>query len=345
MVHRLIHRIHGLPRFAVLGHLPGHWRTVFVVLFIFVGIQKPPSFSEEVGRGGYAGSFLRMGLGARGLAMGGGSVALTDDGYVTYYNPAGLVFLPGHWFTATLNTMALDRRLIYVGYAQSIGGPEKGFLRGGFSAGWVCAGVTNIDARDLNGNDIGSLSNWEHCFFFSFALNPAPPVSIGVSGKLLYNRFPGITDDEEAISARGFGFDIGVIVRPFRFLTLGLTVKDLRSKYTWDTQELWERGTQTVDQFPRIIRGGVSASLLSNRMIVAFDLEKVEYWPWRYLVGLEAEGYRGIFLRGGIRSGEITAGAGYRYKLANKTIHLDYAYVPDPVAPRANHVFTWSFVF
>ena len=317
----------------------------FIIVALFFCSNHRMSFADDVGRGGYAGAFLRMGLGARGMGMGGGSVALADDGYVAYYNPAGLVFLTGRWITANLNSMALDRRLMYVGYAQSIGSDKKGLLQGGFSAGWLCAGVDNIDARDFNGNDIGSLSNWEHCFFFSFALNPAPAISIGMSGKLLYNRFPGIKDNGDALTAKGFGFDIGIIVRPIRHLTLGLTIRDLRSRYTWDSQELYERGTQSVDQFPRIIRGGMAWRLLSNRMIVGLDLEKIETFPLGYGLGLEVEGYRGIFLRGGLRNGELTFGAGYRHNLLGKNIHLDYAFVPDPVAPSGNHVFTWSFVF
>lgn len=317
------------------------WILLAMVCSCMVG----SGFADDVGRGGYAGSFLRMGLGARGMGMGGGLVTLVDDGYVTYYNPAGLVFLPGRWFTATLNSMALDRRLHYLGYAQAIGGQKKGLIQGGFSAGWLCAGVDNIDARDFSGKDIGSLSSWEHCFFFSFALNPAPPIAFGFNGKLLYHRFPGITDEGDALSAVGFGFDIGVIVRPTEYLTLGFTVRDLRSRYTWDSQKLYERGTQTVDSFPRIFRGGMSVKVLSNRLIVGFDLEKVEFMPWKSIIGLEVEGYKGVFLRGGLKGRDMTFGVGYRYLIAGKSIQMDYAYVPDPVAPRSNHVFTWSFVF
>ena len=322
-----------------------NWGWWFVAGFCcLVGISGV-GFSEEVGRGGYAGSFLRMGLGARAMGMGGGSVALTDDGYTTYYNPAGLVFLGQRWFTATLNSMALDRRLFYVGYAQSVGGGDRRLVRGGFSVGWLCAGVDRIDARDFNGNDTGSLSNWEHCFYFSFALNPVPPLAIGFSGKLLYNRFPGITDEEETVSAVGFGFDVGFILKPVRWMTLGFAVRDLRSKYTWDTQKLWERGTQTVDAFPKIMRVGVALTTFSDRVVFSFDSEKVEYWPWRFGVGVELEGYKGLFLRGGVKGKDLVCGAGYVLSVSGKSIRLDYAYVPDHVAPRSSHVFTWSFIF
>ena len=326
-----------------------------LILFGFAGAGT----ADERGRDGYAGSYLRMGLGARAMGMGGGSVALTDDAYVTYYNPAGLVFLESRWFTATMNSMALDRRLFYVGYAQSVGSRNPGMLKGGFSVGWMSAGVDRIDARDFSGNDTGSLSFWEHCFFFSFALNPLSELSIGFSGKLLYSRFPGIIDGGDALSAVGFGFDIGVIYKPHPCFTLGFTIKDLNSKYTWDTQKLWENGTHTTDYFPYVMRGGMAVNLLSNRIIITLDLEQValdldkedmdaeqgKCWPASYVGGTQVEVYPGILLRGGIRDGRISLGAGYFWEISGKTIHMDYGFIPDSVAPRGNHIFTWSFVF
>ncbi len=317
----------------------------FLFLFGFLFMEVRNGFSDEVGRGGSAGSFLRMGLGARAEGMGGGSVALAEDAYTAYYNPAGLVFLEHHWFTATLHAMALDRRLVYVGYARSIKAREKGLLQGGFSVGWLSASVHHIDGRDFNGREIGSFSSGENCFFFSFALNPISFLSIGVSGKLLQSRFPGITSRGEDISALGFGFDFGLMFRPQKSITFGIAVQDIGSKYTWDTQKLWEKGSQTIDLFPKVICSGMALHLFSNRLIVTADLEKVEYWPLGYTIGTQIEPYKGIFLRGGIKDGKLGMGAGYRLSMLKKVIYLDYAFVPDLVAPSGNHVFTWSFIF
>ncbi len=321
------------------------WLFVFFCLLslFYFGVQE--GLSDEVGRGGFAGSFLRMGLGARAKGMGGGSVALAKDATITYYNPAGLVFLENHWFTVSLNSMALDRRLMYIGYAQSIQSKQRGLIKGGFSIGWLSASVDHIDGRDYNGRDIGQFSNGEHCIFFSFALNPMSNFSVGVSGKFLHNRFPGMTDQGDAVSAMGFGFDIGFMFRPFKNMTIGFTGKDLGSKYTWDTQDLWERGTLTVNSFPPISCIGAVLRLFSDRLIVAIDLKKVEYYPYSYTVGTEMEIYQDIFLRSGLQDGKLAAGAGCRLSLFSKGIYMDYAFVPDSVAPRGNHIFSWSFVF
>lgn len=319
------------------------------VLFLLVSI--PSLFGNEIGRGGYAGSFLRMGAGARALGMGDGSVALINDGYATYYNPAGLVFLEKRWITATYQCMALDRYQYYFGYSQAFEGKSKntdknGFIRGGFSIGWFSSGVSHIDARDFDGNDIGELSQNEHCIFFSFALNPDPRLAIGVSGKLLWNRFPGISDDEETVSANGFGFDVGILFRILKHLSFGFTVRDLRSSYTWDTQKLWVgEGSQTTDSFPFIVRGGISWKILSNKLVINGDLEKIEFWPVRIITGIQYEPVDGAFLRSGLKGKAVSFGAGYRFLWMHRILQMDYAYVPDLVAPSDNHVFTWTFIF
>jgi len=305
--------------------------------------------AEEIGRGGYAGAFLRMGLGARGMAMGGGSVALGGGGCTAHYNPAILVFLDGTYVTASLNAMALDRSLRFIGYAQSVGGKKadssRGLIRGGFSLGWLSAGVDGIDGRDDDGIHTQTYSNSEHCFTFSFALNPDPRIAFGFSGKVLYNRFPKITDNGGSVSATGFGFDIGLIVKPVPSVSLGLVLRDIRSKYTWDSQKLFERGTQTVNPFPRVLRAGASWKGWKDRLVLSCDLEKVEFFPKTFSFGAEAEPVRGVFVRGGMLRNEKTFGAGTRFLKWGKTVVLDYAYVPDPVAPSDVHVFTWSIVF
>ncbi|HEX9934352.1 MAG TPA: hypothetical protein VGB38_04070, partial [bacterium] len=187
-------------------------------ILIFTVLATVHATADDVGRGGYAGSYLRMGLGSAGMAMGGGSVALVRDGCTSYYNPAGLVFLEKRWATASLHSMALDRKLFHVGYAQSIKakrgtrGKTQPFIRGGFSLGWICAGVDKIDGRDFDGRHTDMLSSWENAFFFSFAMNPAPPIAFGFNGKLLYSRFAKVRNDGKAMTTAGFGFDIGIMV-------------------------------------------------------------------------------------------------------------------------------------
>ncbi len=315
--------------------------TIFIVLSNSV-------FAEDIGRGGYAGSALRMGLGARAMAMGGGSPALTDDIYAAYYNPAGLVFLENHQVSITMNQMALDRKLFFAGYGQSIEAKSKQGnqdMHAGFAAGWLAAGVDNIDGRDINGNHYDTFSNWEHCFYFSFAIQPTSFLSFGGSAKILHNRMPKLTKDNETLTNTSVGFDIGLIAKPVENITVGVSVHDLRSQYTWDTQNVYANGTQETDTLPSVILAGVTWKGLENRLLLSANIEKVDKMESRLLFGAEGKVTQNLVLRLGMRNGDITAGGGYAFQLGNRITRLDYAFVKDPVAPSDNHIFTWSFLF
>jgi hypothetical protein len=324
--------------------LNGSGTVAAIVLAVILAGVSVPAFPDDTGRGREAGAAFRMGLGARELGMGGGYAALADDACAAYVNPAGLVWLDRRWFTATARSMALDRKFYSLGYAQSLGG-KNGLMKAGFSLGWLCAGVDNIDLRDFDGNPAGTLSQWEHDFYFSFAVQPVPMVSLGMTAKVLYNRFPDLVDEGTALSAVGFGFDLGVAVRPISSLRIGLSVKDIGSKYTWDTQDLYEQGTQTIDRFPRIVIAGMAWCGLGGRLLAAMDAEQVEFHPVAFRAGMEFKVVRGIDLRIGTKAGEWTFGAGIGFSIPMADVRLDYAFVEDPAAPRPSHVFSWSFLF
>ena len=320
-----------------------HVIIAVVVLSAAAGIGM--LHAGDTGRGGAAGSFLRMGLGARAMALGGGSVAMQNEAYALYYNPAGLVFLAKRYATTSLNTMSLDRYTFYAGYAQAVGGNKKGLPRVGLSAGWLSAGVTDIDGRDFNGSHTAMYSSSENAFFFSFAFHPLPVLALGLTGKILYHIFPGIIETGESMSATGVGVDIGLLFRPFSFLSAAFVIKDIQEKYTWDSQGLYEQGTQTVDRLPSALRGGVAGTFWKDRITAFVDVEKTEAWPVVFSGGIEVQPMDGFWLRGGLWKRQITLGGGYRFHLWQIGTQLDYAYVPDTITPRGNHVFSWSFIF
>ena len=299
--------------------------------------------------GGYAGAFLRMGLGAEAMAMGGAYTAIPAGAYALYYNPAGLPLMSHREVRLSYDFLSLDRRFSFIGYAQAlhpkVSDEEKGKLDGGFALGWINAGVDNIDGRDLDGKSIGTLSNSENAFYFAFALRPHRIVSLGLSAKVLYNRIPGVTSENGAISATGFGLDFGVMISPFPQLNAAVVLKDLKSKYTWNTEKLWERATTTVDRFPQVVRGGLAYRLPMEWLTVSADLETSDKQDPRYHVGIEALKNGRVAGRLGLDNGEPTFGIGFTLGIWGKTTSIDYAYVSESDGPRADHVFSWTFHF
>lgn len=313
------------------------------------------------GDGGSAGAFLRMGLGARPKAMGGAFTAVAEGSYAGYYNPGGFPRTEYKELAFSYRTLALDRKFNYIGAIVPLrpkvkspdeaetaqeNAPKKSTekpFNAGLYLGWIHAGVDNIDARDYNGVQYGTFSNSENAFMFGFAVQPAKFISLGFTGKILYNRFPNMTQEDEALTSKGLGFDFGVLITPIENLSLGLMAKDLRSKYTWNTESVWERGTTSYDDFLKILRVGMAYRLLNDKLLVAADFEDNKKQKERFHLGVEYCPYPNIYLRAGMDVDEPTFGFGYQFQLWKFNTILDYAYVNDEVAPSSEHVISWAF--
>lgn len=301
------------------------------------------------GDGGYAGAFLRMGIGARAKAMGDANTAVPQGAMSGLYNPALLPHLDHREAMVSFAFLPLDRKLDFVGFAMPLkpksDSEEGNPLQAGLALAWVHAGVDNIDGRDGSGNDIGTFSNSEHAFYLSFAISPAPMLSIGLSGKVLYNRFPGIAQEDAAVTSTGFGMDVGAFLTPIRNLMIGAVIRDNMSKYTWNTDKLWERGTSTTYKFPKVMRGAVAYRIPSEWLLVSAEVENSKEQNPRYHFGAELSNKHLGALRLGWDDGAPTFGLGFSAQLFGRQTGLHYAFVAADEAPRSDHIFSWTFVF
>ncbi len=302
------------------------------------------------GDGGYAGAFLRMGMGARAKALGDAFSAIPEDAIAGFYNPALLPHLKSRQALLSFAFLPLDRKLDYIGYAQSLhpkaedeaGGQP---LNAGFALAWIHAGVSDIDGRDLSGNHIGSFSNSEHAFQLSFAISPVKMFSFGITGKVLYNRFPKIAQEEAAVTSRGFGMDFGAYLNPLRNLMLGVVLHDNMSKYTWNTDKLWERGTSTTYRFPKVTRAAIAYRIPQQWLLAIAEVEDSKEQNPRYHFGVEASYLEMGALRFGYDAGVPTFGVGFFSKLFGRHAGLNYAYITGDNGLSADHVFSWTFEF
>lgn len=89
-------------------------------------------------------SFLNIGVGARGLGIGGAYTALADDANSIYWNPAGLAKLDKREFTASHAEMFVNSRLDFLAYAH----PTS---QGTFAAAATYLSEGKIDGRDSLG--------------------------------------------------------------------------------------------------------------------------------------------------------------------------------------------------
>ncbi len=302
------------------------------------------------GDGGYAGAFLRMGMGARAKAMGDAFTAIPEGAVAGFYNPALLPHLQERQLVASYSFLPLDRNLDFVGFAMPLNPQPKENKRGkplkaGIALGWVHAGTDKIYGANSNGQYTGDLSNSEHAFYLSFAIRPAEKLSIGISGKVLYNRMPGLQTDDSALTSTGFGVDFGIYVTPRKNLMMGFVVRDNMSKYTWNTDKVFERGTSTVYKFPKVTRTAIAYRIPGEWLLLTYEIESSDKQNPRYHYGMEISHKKIGALRFGLDDDMPTCGLGLKFNVFHKTAFINYAFIMNTVAPGSDHIFSWAFNF
>ena len=301
-----------------------------VALTILLLIPQLQLRAED--RGGYAGVFLRLGLGARAKALGGAYVANPGDGYGAYYNPAGLARLQRKEALLSYRNLSLDRSFHYVGFAAPM--PPKA----GMAAGWLHAGTNNIDGRDFSGNHTGTLDDSQNAVMFGFGLQLPANVQIGIGGTY-------IRENLLDISASGFGINLGVLYRPFDFLSFGCAVRDLNARYSWNSESLYERGSSTNDKFPAVFSVGTALRSDRYKSTVYIDVFKNSKSEAGVRLGIENEVTNNLFLRAGINDGNLTAGGGLTVPVSGVTGRFDYAVEISDIDPEAIHVISFNVQF
>ena len=295
-----------------------------------------------------AGSFLRMGLGARANAMGNAFTAIADGPVAAYYNPAGIPMLESRHVDLSYRFLSLDRNFNYIGFATGVRpkieqGSEEIALKGGVALSWIHSGVDNIDGRDLAGNHSQNFSNSEDAFALSFGVMPLSNLSIGFTAKVLFNRFPKMSDDESTLSNKALGLDLGILYKPLPFLSIGFAIKELNARYDWKTDKLFEKDIDKIDRFPRTYRGGIAVNWPYPWLLVAMDIEKNKHQDMKVFVGTEAILKYNCVVRAGVNNGSLTFGGGYNFELFSKPVQIQYAFVTHDYDIAAEHIFSWAF--
>ncbi len=314
----------------------------FLLFFFFICATK------AVAQGGYAGAFLRMGVAARSEAMGRAYVAVVEGNESAFYNAASVAMFERREINMSFRPLTLDRTFAYIGFGLPIHPKADSAghaLNGGLSLSWIHAGVDNIDARDFDGEKYATLSNAENAFSLSFALQPHHRAAIGLSVRVVMNRLNGVTQNQGNLSSNTTGFDFGALIEPIDGVRLGVAASNINLKYSWNTQDVYERGTTNFDSFPRAVRVGVAISRLVPWLTLAADYEKREFRDATLHVGALASFRNFVQLRLGLNDGQPTVGAGYAFGLLGKRSELHYAFVTHPESLDSDHVFGWAFVF
>ncbi len=315
---------------------------LLLVLLAGLALQAvPPRSFAQVG--GLPGSPLRMGFGARGMAMGNAMTAVDQGEIAGYYNPALLPFTQRRTISASAGFLTLDRSLNFLSFSA----PLPPFA--GVSAGIINSGVSKIDGRNGDGTPTGMLKTAENAAFLGFALRFPAGFSAGVTIKLLYAHL--YTD----LTSTTVGVDAGVFVPINRYLRAAATVKDIGSKYKWDTSNLYgQDGKSSVDAFPRLYTAGVEFLVPDSLGIVTAEVEASNKSTLQLRLGAEYPVVPALTLRAGVDRIDLKEkGNGVRpafgfmvqREMGNWTPALEYTYILEPFTTSGIHMVSVTVLF
>jgi hypothetical protein len=287
---------------------------------------------------GTPGAFSRMGFGARGMGMGNAMTAVRSGENSGYYNPAAVALLKQRSVSMSYGVLTLDRNFNTLFYSQPID------TNAGIAFGVINSGVSNIDGRDIDGFKTETYSVSENLFTLSFALR-IRAITIGLTTKLYYYSL------FKELSTTNLGFDFGIIYPLSKNLVLAGTMKDLNSKYRWDTSNLYDQlGNSTTEKFPTRKSIGLSYVFEENGGVISAELENSSMATTIVRLGAEYSPLEMVTVRGGVDGWNVKQ-KDQAHPSFGFTLHTDYsdwkpsfnyAYIVEPYGVSSMHIISLS---
>ncbi|MCP4230868.1 MAG: PorV/PorQ family protein [bacterium] len=151
--------------------------------------------------GGATAQFLKLGVGARAVAMGEAHCAIVEGADATFWNTAGLAATDGYEVAFTHNEWIDDIRYEYV----AAGIPVFGYGTVGVSYGQLTMG--ELEGYDRFGNPTGNFTAGDRLIGVSYGIGLFDMVQLGAGFKYVMSNI----ENEDATAYAG---DFGVIFHP-----------------------------------------------------------------------------------------------------------------------------------
>ena len=313
-------------------------------LFLLTSQESKAQVDRAVSKvGTTVAQFLKIGAGARPIALGGAYTALANDINSVYWNPAGLARIGGNG-EATFNHAEWLADTQYDFAAFSLTASTMGSV--GFHV--ISFRTPEEKVRTIRSPQ-GTGQVWDYnsiAIGGTFARNLTDKFSIGLTGKFIQEKLFNET-------ARGAAFDIGVLYQtPFRNLSLGASITNFGTKMKLDGRDVFfnedplpEEGS--VDQVPSKYRTESFDIPLTLRFGLAWTVMQDENMTVLAMAdgnhpndnsesinsGVEISLRNMIFLRGGYKAlfqdnseQGVTFGVGLRYDSVGMNVKLDFAW-------------------
>ena len=264
------------------------------------------------GPGTTGASFLKVGVGARELALGSAASVLTEGANAANWNPAKLAEVKQKSLSASYNMLFIDESQGALAYASPLSGGG-----GVVGAGINYLTVADIEKRvsDTNTPD-SKFSNNNMAFTLSYAKPEVKPgLALGANLKYISQKLD--TADDKAIA-----LDLGSTYKLNEAWTAAFVMQNLGTKIG-------------PDSLPLIFKAGAARSFLEGKLATGAEVDWLAQDERFYLsLGAEYLLNKSFAFRAGYQFGRsadelgglVGLGAGIGLKF--ERFALDYAYVP-----------------
>ena len=251
---------------------------------------------------------------ARAWGLGQSYVAVADDATAMYWNPGGLGFLDGTYFSLThsqlIPMLANDVYFESVNVAHSL--RYIGTL--GFNVTYLTYG--SWQATGPSGEDLGIFSSYEFALggYYGFTLSRNTAVGVGLKLSRVYLA-PATQFSAEG-AGWSFAADFGILGHLGRRFSYGMALQNLGPDMSFVSKD-------ESAPLPRTLRGGISVIPMEGEAystLVSFEVTKA-------LIGLDEIFSKGQFSE--VRR-DATANGGLELLISNFVApRLGYIYDPD----------------
>jgi hypothetical protein len=333
-------------------------RPALLVLALLVALPAraqapdgdPLGQKEGFNKGGRTSfQFLKIGLGARQVALGEAGIALVRDVNSVFWNPAGIAGIGRFEASFSYNRWLADMNYV----SGAVGGRWPG-------VGVVAASVASLDygeipealtSRDGDARTGSTFSGGDLMAGLYLAREFTDRLSIGIGAKFLRESLFNYAVNTYAFDV-GTNYDMG-----FKGLRLAMAVQNYGGAVSW----LAEEQTDRPDGYdlPLTFRIGVSTTVVgaadafvsagpAHRLTLSAEAINTNDFSERLHVGAEYAFSDLLTLRGGYRmnyeEGNWAAGVGLNPSFSGMQLRIDYAYVAYEFLT-APHRFTVSLAF
>jgi hypothetical protein len=304
-------------------------KTIKIIIAIWVFAAFIAGIFGEVTVAGELGSttagFLKIGVGARAVGMGGAFTSIADNPSAVYWNSAGLrrmdspeaQFSHQSWYQ---DVNIENLQIVFPGRKVS------------FGAGITYLNYGQIQSYDEDGNPGEELSMYNMAATISAATDVTENIAIGVSVKYIDQSF-------DVIRGTAFAGDIGIMAG-YGGVSFGLAAVNIGTKIKFETIE---------EDLPAAARFGLSFRQLNDKALFSFEAYTPFEGQMSFHQGLEMNVHSQFYARSGLiyRTGTFADTNALSYNLGLGLGYgngrFDYTFIPsDSYGTDAVHNFSIS---